>query len=225
MATDQVLALAALVALAVGLCWLEVRRARAARAARDGLFDTVLEVLDETRLCTGPDRYPALTGQHRGQPVRVEAIVDTLTPRKLPILWLFVTIRRPFGLDTPVDALARPIGTEFFSPNASFGHRLPTPADFPVHARIATARPTVLAPAALDTLGELMRDPKVKEVQAGPTGARIVYQLAEAAQGPYRTGRRADFGAPRLEPCTLARLLDGLAALAEALPPERARSL
>jgi hypothetical protein len=224
-ATERVVALAALVVLAVGLCWLEVRRTRAARAARDGLFDAVLEVLEEERLSAGPNRYPVLTGHHRGQAVRVEVIVDTLTPRKLPILWLSVTVHRSFGLDTPVDALARPIGTEFFSPNASFGHRLPTPADFPVHACIATARPTVLAPAALDTLGELMRDARVKEVQAGPTGARIVYQLVEAAQGPYRTGRRADFGAPRLEPRTLARLLDGLAALAEVLPPERARSL
>ena len=224
MATDQVVALAALVVLAVGGCWLEVRRARAARATRDGLLDAVHEVLDEARLSTGPDRYPVLTGRHRARPVRVEAVVDSLTPRKLPILWLFVTVHRPFGLDCPVDALARPIGTEFFSPNASFCHQLPTPADFPVHARIATARPTVLAPEALVTLGELMRDVRVKEVQAGPTGARIVYQLAEAAQGPYRTGRRADFGAPRLEPRTLAGLLDGLAALAEVLAPERARS-
>jgi hypothetical protein len=223
-ATDQVVALAALVVLAVGGCRLEVRRARTARAVRDGLFDAVLEVLDEARLSTGPDRYPVLTGQHRGQPVRVEAVVDTLTLRKLPILWVIATVHRPFGLDSPVDALARPIGTEFFSPNASFCHQLPTPAGFPVHARIATARPTVLAPAALDTLGELMRDPRVKEVQAGPTGARIVYQLAEAAQGPYRTGRRADFGTPRLEPRTLAGLLDGLAALGEALTPDRARS-
>jgi hypothetical protein len=123
-----------------------------------------------------------------------------------------------------VDAVARPIGTECFSPNASFAHRLPLPADFPVHARIASARPTELAPTALDTLGELMRDVKVKEIQAGPTGARIGYQLAEAVQGPYRTSRRADFGAPRLVPPTLAGLLDGLAALAETLTPERTES-
>jgi hypothetical protein len=223
-ATDQVVALAALVVLAVCVCALEVRRTRAARAARDGLFDAVLDVLEEARPSTGPDRYPVLTGHHRGHRVRLEAVVDTLTPRKLPILWLLVTVRRPFELDCPVDALARPLGTEFFSPNTSFAHRVPTPADFPVHARIATARPTALAPAALDTLGELMRDTRVKEVQAGPTGARIVYQLAEAAQGPYRTGRRADFGAPGLEPPTLAGLLDGLAALGEALSPERTRS-
>lgn len=221
MATDQALALAALVVIAVGGCRLELRGTRAARAARDGLFDAALEVLDDAHLRTDPDRYPVLTGQHRGRPVRVEAVVDTLTLRKLPVLWLFVTVHRPFGLDVPVDALARPVGTEFFSPNASFGHPLPTPADFPVHARIAATRPTALAPAALATVGELMRDVRVKEIQAGPTGARIGYQLAEAAQGPYRTGRRADFGAPRLDPGTLAGLLARLDALAEALTPDR----
>lgn len=224
MATDQVVALAALTVIAVGVCRLEVRRTRAVRAARDGVFDAVLDVLDEADLSTGPHRYPVLAGRHRGHAVRVEAVADTLTLRKLPVLWLFVTVHRPLGLDGPVNALARPLGTEFFSPNSFFGHRLPTPADFPVHARIASARPTELAPAALGTLGELMRDVKVKEVQAGPTGARIGYQLAEAAQGPYRTGRRADFGTPRLEPRTLAGLLDGLAALAEALVPERTES-
>jgi hypothetical protein len=223
-ATEQLVALAALVVLAAGACRLEIRRARVARAARDGVFGAVLDVLDDSHLSTDRHRYPVLTGRHRGHPVRVEAVVDTLTLRKLPILWMFVTVRRPFDLDSPVDALARPIGTEFFSPNASFDHRLPTPVDFPVHARIAGPRPTELAPASLGTLGELMRDVKVKEVQAGPTGARIVYQLAEADQVPYRTGRRADFGAPRLEPHTLVDLLDGLAALAEALTPERTES-
>jgi hypothetical protein len=224
MATDRVVALAALVVLAVGVCWWEVRRSRTARAVRDGLFDAVLEVLAEAHLHTGVGRYPVLTGRHRGRPVRVEAVIDTLTLRKLPILWVVVTVHRPFGLDSPVDALARPIGTEFFSPNASFHHRLPTSADFPVPARVAAARPTLLAPAAIARIGELMRNARVKEVQAGPTGARIVYQLAEAAQGPYRTGRHAAFGAPRLEPCTLAGLLDGLDALGEALTPERAGS-
>lgn len=224
MATDQIVALAALVLLAVGVWRLELRRARAARAARDALFDAVLEVLEEARLDTGPNRYPVLTGRHGGRPVRLEAVVDTLTLRKLPSLWLFVTVHRPFELDSPVSALARPVGTEFFSPNASFRHRLPTPAGFPGHARIATARPTVLDPAVFDTFGELMRDVRVKEVQAGPAGARIVYQVAEAAQGPYRTGRRADFGAPRLDPRTPTDLLDGLATLAEALIPERTRS-
>jgi len=222
--TDLVVALAALAAVATGVCCLELRRNRSDRAARDRSFDAVLAVLGDPHLRTRPHQYPVLTGWHRGHPVRVEAVVDTLTVRKLPILWVFVTVHRPLGLDSPVDALARPIGTEFFSPNASFGHRLPTPADFPVHARIASARATVLDAATLGTFHELMRDPRVKEVQAGPTGARIVFQLAEAAQGPYRTGRRAEFGAPRLEPRTLTGLLDGLAQLGEAPSPERVRT-
>jgi hypothetical protein len=221
--TDLFAGLAVLAAVAAAMCWLEVRRSRAARAVRDGLFDDVLDVLDDARQASGPSGCPVLTGRHCGHPVRVEAVIDTLATRKLPILWVFVTVHRPFGLDCPVSALARPTGTESFSPNASFGHRLPTPVGFPVHARIATARPADLAPAALGTLGELMRDVRVKEIQAGPTGARIVHQLAEAAQGPFRTGRRADFGSPRLDPHTLTALLDGLSALAEVLTPERTR--
>lgn len=213
----------AVATLLIGVWLLQVRRGRSARAARQRLFDPVLGMIDG-RTSAATDGYPVLTGSHHGHPVRLEAVADSLTPRKLPILWLFVTQHRPLALDAPVDALARPIGTEFFSPNASFAHRLPTPPDFPVHARIATLRPTTLAPAALDIIGALMSDPKVKEVQIGPTGARIVYQLAEAAQGPYRTARQADFGAPRLESAELAVLLAGLAELSDALAADRARS-
>jgi hypothetical protein len=85
-ATDQVIALAALVVIAAGVCRLEFRRAQTVQAARDGVFDAVLDVLDEADLSTGPHRYPVLTGRHRGHPVRVEAVVDTLTLRKLPVL-------------------------------------------------------------------------------------------------------------------------------------------
>ena len=73
-------------------------------------------------------------------------------------------------------------------------------------------------------IGDLLADAAVKEVQAGPTGARIVHLLAEAEQTPYRTGRRADFGAPRLRPDALAGLLAGLDALTAATAPDRTRS-
>ncbi|GEL23445.1 hypothetical protein PSU4_23990 [Pseudonocardia sulfidoxydans NBRC 16205] len=216
MATEQAvtLTLAALVVAAVACR--EVRRSRAERVARDGLFDAVVWMLTDAHVSTGGGRHPVLTGSHDGHPVRAEVVVDSLTLRKLPLLWLVVTVSRPVTVDATVDVLTRPNGTEVFSRNACLAHRLPTPDDFPVPARIAASRAVGLPGPALAALGELASDDRVKEVEAGPAGVRVVYRLAEADQTRYRAGRRVDFGMPTLTPLTLAALLTGLDTLASA---------
>jgi hypothetical protein len=223
-ATEQAVALAAGAVLVLALCYKEIRRAREARATRDGLFDAVAWMLEDAHVRTGRGRYAVLSGRHDGHAVRAEIVVDSLTLRKLPILWLVVTVSRPLPTDGTVDVLTRPNGTEVFSRNALLAHRLRTPDDFPVLARIATSQPVVLPEAAFAAVGDLVRDDRVKEVEAGPAGARVVFRLAEAAQGPYRAGRRVDFGTPAITPLTLAALLTGLDAFAEALTPERERT-
>ncbi|WP_028932631.1 hypothetical protein [Pseudonocardia spinosispora] len=187
----------------------------AARRAR--LFDQVVGDLTDGRVTAGETRYPVLTGTHLGHPVRVAAVVDSLLTRTLPTLLLVVVHSRPFPLGAALDALARPTGTEFYSPNASFAHQVPTPPDFPVHARIATMRPLRVPPPLLDTIGSLLSDVKVKEVLVGPVGARITYRLVVADQSAYRSARRADFGFPQVTPAVLAELLTGLRVVGEAL--------
>lgn len=217
MGTDQILALAAVSGLAVAGIAIQLRQSRASRRARQRLFDQVVALVDRGRLEYNGTGYPVLTGEYLGRPVRLAAVVDSMTLRKLPVLWLTITLSRPLPMPAPLDVLARPTGGEFFSPNSSYPHQLPTPPGFPVHARIATPRPVSVPPELLRDIGTVMTDPKVKEVYASPAGMRIVYQLAEAASGPYRTTRQADFGSPQLTPAALSRLLDSMGELPHAL--------
>lgn len=223
MATEQAVTLAAAALVVLAVAYREIRRARAERVARDGVFDAVVWMLSGGHVSTGGGRYPVLTGTHDGHPVRAEVVVDSLTLRKLPLLWLVVTVSRPVAVDGTVDVLTRPNGTEVFSRNASLAHRLSTPDDFPVPAHIAASRAVELPGPALAALGELVRDDRVKEIEAGPAGARVVYRLAEADQTRYRAGRRVDFGTPTLAPLVLAALLTGLDRFAGALTRENIR--
>jgi hypothetical protein len=222
-ATEQAVTLAAAALVVLAVAYREIRRSRAERAARDGLFDAVVWMLSDARVHTGPGRYPVLTGSHGGHPVRADVVVDSLTLRKLPLLWLVVTVSRPVAVDGTVGVLTRPGGTEVFSRNASLAHRVPTPDGFPVPARIATSRAVDVPRRVLAALGERVRDDRVKEIEAGPAGVRVVYRLAEADQGRYRAGRRVDFGMPTLTPLALAALLTGLDSVAEALTREHVR--
>jgi hypothetical protein len=215
--TEQILVLVLVAGLAGSGLAIQLQHARASRHARQQLFDQVTDVVDRGRLEGDGTGYPVLTGEYLGHPLRLAAVVDSLTLRKLPALWLILTLSRPLPMAAPVDVLARPSGSEFFSPNSRYPHQLPVPPGFPVHARIATPRPTPVPAELLRAIGGLMADPKVKEVYAGPAGLRIVYQLAEAASGPYRTTRQADFGSPQLTEGTLTRLLDAMGELPHAL--------
>ncbi|MBN9107340.1 MAG: hypothetical protein J0I34_01030 [Pseudonocardia sp.] len=216
MATEQAVTLAPAALVVLAVAYNEIRRARTQRAARDGVFDAVVWMLSDAHVATGGGRYPVLTGTHDGHPVRAEVVVDSLTLRKLPLLWLVVTVSRPVAVDGTVDVLTRPNGTEVFSRNASLAHRLSTPDDFPVPARIATSRAVPVSERALAALGELVRDDRVKEIEAGPAGVRVVHRLAEADQTRYRAGRRVDFGMPTVTPLTFAALLIGLDDIASA---------
>jgi hypothetical protein len=217
MTTALVLVVAALAAAAM---WrIQLAHVRRVRHERRQLFDGVQDVLDDVRV-HGNGAYPTLTGTYRGYPVRLEPVVDTLGLRKLPSLWLVVTQHRRLGLDVPVDVLVRPSGTEYFSPNAGFAHELTPPDGFPAHVRVASAAPRV-APGTVERLAPLVCDQRTKDVLVSANGVRVVRMLAEAAQGPYRTTRTADFGVVRIAPDGLRRLLDVVTGVGDAFAGDR----
>jgi hypothetical protein len=220
--TALLVVVAGLVA-AAALWRIQLVHIRRVRRERQQLLDGVQHVLDGARVRRDGLGYPLLTGSYRGHPVRIELLVDTLALRKLPVLWLVVTQQRQLALGSPVDVLARPSGTEFFSPNAAFVHELAPPEGFPAHVRAASPGPDP-AEATLERLAPLVCDERTKEVLATNAGVRVVRLLAEGAQGPYRSTRRADFGAVRIVPEGLCRLLDTVTDVGDALAGERVGS-
>ena len=63
----------------------------------------------------GSAGYPQLVGFYDGLPVRIFAVVDTLAVRKLPVLWLLVTIPEPVPVRATLDLMMRPAGPTTFA--------------------------------------------------------------------------------------------------------------
>ena len=129
-----------------------IRRFRVARAKRQaapleffgGATGLLADAHIEADLTAGSH---LLTGRYQGLPVQVQTVTDTLAVRKLPSLWLMVTIPEPLPLKATFDLMMRPTGPTTFS---NFDHLPVTigrPPDFPEHAVVRTDDPDHLLPA------------------------------------------------------------------------------
>ena len=218
-------AVAVLTATAALLLLGHRREARRSALERAALFADVVPAMAGTHLTDDRTGYPRLVSWIDGHSVTFAVVVDSLSLRKLPVLWLEVVHHRALPVAATVSALRRPHGADFFSPNATFAHELPAPAGWPRPVRLATRGPqTAPAVSTLDAMGELLDRPGSKEVALGPRGVRVVHLLAEAEQASYRLGRRAVFGAVRVRPAEVEALGRGLLALADQVGAARPTS-
>ena len=92
---------------------------------RRALLDAAAGLLDDARVTVGSDGYPRLAGTYGGgSRISLEVVPDSLVPRRLPQLWLRLTLLAPEAAPRPsIGVLARPIGTEFYS---VLGHTNPS---------------------------------------------------------------------------------------------------
>jgi hypothetical protein len=210
----------ALAALAVAvLVLMHRRRRRQVKRERGAFFERCMSLFEAARIAQDDVDFPVLEGRYRGFAVRLEPIVDHVAVRKLPSLWLLVTLREPLPLAGVTDFLARPLNTEFYSPAIHLDHRLATPAGFPETVQVRTDRPDRQPPAErLRPYGVLFGDPRMKELIIGPRGVRLVYQVAEGERAHYMVLRQAEFGgALALDPALARSLLDHAIAIRDEL--------
>lgn len=214
----------------LGLAFLLVRQLLAASARRaaepDILFGQVQNILENPRLeSTGTVGVLRLLGEWNGLPVQVQTVVDTLAVRKLPSLWLMVTIPEPLPLHSTFDLMMRAAGPTSFSNFDLLPHAVLVPSGFPEHAAIRTDDPAHLLPAHVIAphLGAF-DNPRMKELLISPKGLRLVKQMAEADRARYGVFRQADFGAAVLEASTLQDMLVRLAAIRRAILDWNARN-
>jgi hypothetical protein len=201
--------------------------ARALRAAEpELLFGKAQGVLENPRQeSTGTAGVHRLLGEWDGIPVQVQTVVDTLAVRKLPSLWLMVTIPDPLPLRATFDLMMRAAGPTSFSNFDLLPHGVQAPPGFPEHAAIRTDDPAHLLPAQVIAphLG-MFDNPRMKELLVSPKGVRLVIQMAEADRARYGVFRQADFGVPELEAATLRDMLVRLAAIRRAILDWNARA-
>lgn len=194
------------------------REHAAAVAARRSLLDDCLHVLDQGRIAHGPDGLPSLKGRTSLGEVRVGLILDTMTIRRLPQLWLSTTLLRPMPHVAGFAVLVRPAGTEFYSLTEAFAHRMEAPVGFPaeVLVRGETGDSAALLARLAPQITIILQDPKVKEIAVTTRGLRIVRQAGEGERGAHLILRQARFDEARVLPRHLENILESLCHLSSA---------
>jgi hypothetical protein len=207
------------VAAALAIVAYLVRRALRERDRRhrepERFFGRAQSLLtDPTFEDTGSVGLPRLVGRYEGFAVQVQVVVDTLATRRLPALWLLVTLQDPLPVQARFDLMMRPTGPTTFSNFDLLPVTLQRPPDFPEHAVLRTDDEDHVLPAHV-VAGhlDLFESPRAKELLITANGVRLVWLVAEASRARYGVFREADFGESDVDPQILGDLLARLIAI------------
>jgi hypothetical protein len=215
MTTVETITLIALIlAAALILARIYRRDRRRLRERRGALFSQCMHLLEAPQLRQQDLDYPVLTGRYGGYGVHIDAIVDHIAVRKVPSLWLRVSLIAPLPGMPTLDILMRAHNVEFFSPSNELPHRLDLPQGWPKDASVHTDDPDRLPASEILTPHMNFFDkPQAKEMLLTAKGVRLVFQASQADRLHYQVLRQADFENAVLAPEVLQDLLDRLVAL------------
>lgn len=205
--------------LAVILWYMYRRHRRAVRFERRAMYDDCLELFESYRITQDDVAYPVLSGRYRGHRIKLNPIPDYMAFRKIPSLWLQVTVVADIPYEGTFDFLMRPANVEFYSPSWKLWTVLfPNPPGWPVEATLRTDDRENMPPIDLITPHiDLFDDLKSKELLITPRGVRIVYQADQARRSHYMVLRQLIFENFRLHPILVSKLLDRAIAIRDDL--------
>ncbi len=190
-------------------------RAERQRQIPNLLFEEVSSIFTEIEIKRGESLGShILTGVYEGQSFEIKTITDTLNTRKLPSLWLMMTLKSPIPITHTLDMMLRPAGPTTFSNFDFLPTILPTPPGFPAQAVLHSDndRP----PFDLNLMRPLLiyfKNPRAKEFLATPNGLRLVTQLGEAERARYLVAREAHFESQSINVAETRHTLELLLAL------------
>lgn len=200
------------------LVWIYIRNRQSVRQERAGIYNACRELFQDVKVSQDDINFPVLQGKYRAWDVELVPIVDHIAVRKIPSLWLQVTVKTPVPFDGTVDFLVRPQNVEFYSPSSLLDTDLQVPKGWPAHAVLRTDNIDAMPPEELITPHmTLFEDEKMKELLITPRGVRLVYQLDQATRSHYMVLRQLRFENFKIAPQLAGHLLDGAIAIAETL--------
>ena len=200
--------LAAFIGLALWITYRLTRATHLRKNARATYFDAVKPLFDIVQTRAEPTGFPRMTGHLRGLAFDLQALPDSLTFRKLPALWVMLSMPSPLPVRFTLDIMTRPTGAESFSHFTSLKQTLPCPNFFPEGTVIHCNNATALPPEALIArYAEAFTDPRVKELLISPKGLRIVILAEEADRGRYLIFRDTEMAMTPLAPSRIVPLL------------------
>ena len=196
------------------LLWQSRGEAGRRGADRAGYFAGVAGLFTQVVTRVELSGFGRLAGVWQGLRHDLQAVPDTLSYRKLPVLWVLVTQTEALPVATELHIMARPTQHEVFSSFGAMAAAVALPEGFPADCALRCADASALPPQALIArAAALFADPRVKELVIAPKGLRIVILAEEAARGGYLLFRNAEMGRDALTPARLQPVLDALAVL------------
>lgn len=211
----------ALVAAGIaGLGTMYIKDSRREKSRRSTAFDSCRGHFEKERHSLEASGYPSLRGYYRGTQVDLRLVVDTIQLRKLPVLWLMVTIHRPVAIKGVVDIMTRATNSEIFSPHNGLAYSVPLPVGWPSEINIR-ADDRRIAGSVLERVETLLlafaADNRGKEMLITPRGVRLVYRLCESDRGHYLLTRLPKFEGDTVSFDTVEPLIKQAITVAECL--------
>lgn len=163
-----------------------------------------------------PSGFPRLEITVDGSRLILHPILDSLQMRKLPVLWLAITMLEKLPLRGKLDLMMRPSGSEVFSGFHELAQAIAPPPGFPEHCQLRGDGLEGLPPEELIARHlKPFADGRAKELLITPEGIRMVWLLAEAERANYLLFRDAEFEMESLPRDDLAHMLNCISALKE----------
>lgn len=192
-------------------------RGESAKRADQGrvLFEPIQALFERPNVqSTATAGVWTLTGRYRDHNFQLKTVVDTLATRKLPSLWLMVTLPEPLPLSATANMMMRAAGVTSFSNFDFLPHTLALPVGFPEQA---TLRSDKSEPGDLISIMShhlaVFHGGRGKELLISPKGLRIVVQLAEGDRARYGVFREANFEGTSIDVRVATEIMDTLIAL------------
>ncbi|MFZ1468949.1 MAG: hypothetical protein WAT09_08200 [Paracoccaceae bacterium] len=205
-------------ALALWLAYRLTRATHGRKTARATYFEALRPLFDRVEIRVQPTGFPRITGHLGDLAYDLQALPDSLTFRKLPALWVMLSLPAPLPVQATLDIMARPTGAEPFSHFANLKQVVPCPDFLPEGTVIHSDNAAALPPEALIARHvPIFADPRVKELLISPKGLRLVILAEEADRGRYLIFRDAEMAMNPLGPGRIAPLLQVLQALRQDL--------
>lgn len=179
------------------------------------LFEPVLALFDSPDVQRGETAGVwTLAGRYRDHHFQLKTVADTLATRKLPSLWLMVTLPEPLPVFATTNMMMRAAGVTSFSNFDFLPHTLALPAGFPEQATIRSDVST--SGGIISLMGNhlaIFQNGRGKEFLISPKGLRIVVQLAEGDRARYGVFREANFEGISIDLHVATEIMDTLIAL------------
>jgi hypothetical protein len=201
------------------LSWIALRDHGARHASRRVLLGNCARLFDRYALTHEGDSFPRLSGRIGVRNVDVRLISDTMTIRRLPQLWMQVTMLERLPGVSGLAILVRPSGYEFYSLTSDFHHVIELPAEFPreLIVRGKDARSDKIFDKLAPAAAAILADPQVKEIAVTPEGIRVIRQASEGRRGDYLLLRQAVFDDTAVPATVLETALNDIDALRRSL--------